>query len=273
MALNRITAADLAGKGNVGLPDTPGLSTEAMQRKLDELALDVIVPKFNGLVDALAAQTGAADIGAEGGTIQEALNALERGKATVNALDALETRVEAAETQKADKSEVLRKGSEEAYTPVGLYDPATKKYVDDTIVAIGVGDMAKSVYDVNGNGVVDNAEALGGVPASGYATAAQMQEATAAAQNAAGAAAAAQTTANQGVSDAAAAQSTANAAVTQAAAAQTTADNAMPKSGGTFTGSVTATNAVRENQDLRNSYVQNAEGTTVASSHFIFRRK
>ena len=32
------------------------------------------------------------------------------------------------------------------------------------------GDMSKSVYDANGNGVVDNAEKLGGVAASGYAT-------------------------------------------------------------------------------------------------------
>ena len=34
----------------------------------------------------------------------------------------------------------------------------------------GSGDMSKSVYDANGNGVVDNAEKLGGVAASGYAT-------------------------------------------------------------------------------------------------------
>lgn len=34
----------------------------------------------------------------------------------------------------------------------------------------GSGDMSKSVYDANGNGVVDNAEKLGGVAASDYAT-------------------------------------------------------------------------------------------------------
>lgn len=267
MAFNAITPADLAGKGNVGLPDTPGLSTEAMQRKLDELALDVIVPKFNGLVDALAAQTGAADIGAEGGSVQAALDALAQGKATVNALDALEARVEAnergkvdtgafdtladrvtaaendkaeatdldalaarvtaaesgkvdngefdaletrvaaAEAGKADKSEVLRKGSGEAYTPAGPYDPATRKYVDDTVTAIGAGDMSRAVYDTDGDGVVDDAAALGGVAASEYVTAGTL---AAAEERIASAAAAAQTTADTAVTDAAAAQTTAD---------------------------------------------------------------
>lgn len=53
------------------------------------------------------------------------------------------------------------------------------------------------------------------------------------------AAAAAQTTANTGVSNAAAAQSTANTAVSAAAAAQATANAALPKAGGTMTGNIT----------------------------------
>lgn len=47
----KILQTDLDGKGVYGLPDTPGLSTEAMQRKFDELVLDVVVDKFNALVD------------------------------------------------------------------------------------------------------------------------------------------------------------------------------------------------------------------------------
>jgi len=53
MAFTKITQEDLADKGVVGLPDTPNLSTQAMQEKFDEIALDVIVPKFNNLVDEL----------------------------------------------------------------------------------------------------------------------------------------------------------------------------------------------------------------------------
>lgn len=49
MSLTKITQADLTNKGVVGLADTPNLSTVEMQEKFDEIALDVIVPKFNEL--------------------------------------------------------------------------------------------------------------------------------------------------------------------------------------------------------------------------------
>lgn len=53
MAFTKITDSDLANKGVVGLPDTPNLSTGEMQRKFDEIATDVIVPKFNELAEEL----------------------------------------------------------------------------------------------------------------------------------------------------------------------------------------------------------------------------
>ena len=53
MAFTKITQEDLANKGVIGLPDTPNLSTQSMQEKLDEIALDVIVPAFNNLCDEL----------------------------------------------------------------------------------------------------------------------------------------------------------------------------------------------------------------------------
>ena len=46
-----------------------------------------------------------------------------------------------------------------------------------TIVAVGTGDMLKSVYDTNDNGNVDtadNALQLGGIPAGSYSTSAQV---------------------------------------------------------------------------------------------------
>lgn len=63
MAFTKITNVDTANKGVVGLPDTPGLSTAAMQAKFDELATDVIIPKHNSLIDELEATTAAASIG------------------------------------------------------------------------------------------------------------------------------------------------------------------------------------------------------------------
>ena len=59
MAFTHITPADLSGKGVVGLPDTPQLSALAMQQKFDEIATDVIVPKFNDLADELDNGAGA----------------------------------------------------------------------------------------------------------------------------------------------------------------------------------------------------------------------
>lgn len=56
MAFTKITNDDLANKGVIGLPDAPDLSTQDMQEKFDEIALDVIVPAFNNLVDELDAE-------------------------------------------------------------------------------------------------------------------------------------------------------------------------------------------------------------------------
>lgn len=46
--------------------------------------------------------------------------------------------------------------------PSSDLEAATKKYVDDLVGNAGGGDMLKSVYDTNGNGIVDNAEKVGG---------------------------------------------------------------------------------------------------------------
>lgn len=45
-----------------------------------------------------------------------------------------------------------------------------------TFTPVGTGDMAKSVYDTDDNGIVDNAEKLGGKAPSHYATAADLNE-------------------------------------------------------------------------------------------------
>lgn len=64
MSFTRILSSDTKNKGVIGLPDTPGLSTENMQKKFDELALDVIIPKLNGLMSELEASAAAASLGA-----------------------------------------------------------------------------------------------------------------------------------------------------------------------------------------------------------------
>ena len=58
MAFEKITDEDLVGIGVIGLPDTPGLSTEDMQEKFEETARDVIIPHFNNLIDGLEEHGG-----------------------------------------------------------------------------------------------------------------------------------------------------------------------------------------------------------------------
>lgn len=53
-SFEKIFDSDMAGKGNVGQPDTPGVSADEMKRIMDELVREVVVPKFNKLVDAIS---------------------------------------------------------------------------------------------------------------------------------------------------------------------------------------------------------------------------
>ena len=138
MAFKKITDADVKGKGNVGRPDTPGVSTAEMQRIMDEIPREVIIPAFNALIDALADKTSAATLGITaptgiaGSTVQEVVNAL---LAYVN-------------THKNDQK------NPHAVTAAQV-DAYTKKQTDDAIskkvIEIGAGDMTQAVYDPNGH--------------------------------------------------------------------------------------------------------------------------
>ena len=48
MSFTKITSDDTAGKGNVGQPDTPDLTTTEMQEQMDSLP-NLIIEKFNEL--------------------------------------------------------------------------------------------------------------------------------------------------------------------------------------------------------------------------------
>ena len=85
MAFTKINNSDLAGMGVIGLPDTPGLSTTAMQEKFEETARQVIIPKHNALIDELEDTTSAASLGAvaptgrTGVTVQSVINSVSTG--------------------------------------------------------------------------------------------------------------------------------------------------------------------------------------------------
>ena len=122
MSLSPITEEMLAGKGNLGRPDTPGVTTAEMQRILDELPRAVIVPAFNALIEALTAAAGAAALGAAGP---------DGGASTVQA--ELDSRALAASCP----------------TTAQMTEAITEA-VNEKVVQIGAGDMAMAVYDPDG---------------------------------------------------------------------------------------------------------------------------
>ena len=63
-------------------------------------------------------------------------------------------------SSKANSSDVLTKANTAEFTPTADYQPATKKYVDDSIFSVGSGDMLKSVYDKDNDGIIDDVALL-----------------------------------------------------------------------------------------------------------------
>ena len=159
MAFNKITEEDLAGRGVLGLPDIPGLSTTEMQRKFEETSREVIIPKFNELVEKLNSPNFSEEIKTinpvteEESFLQESLNDLHEETSEARNVAGVFKDIETVSNTVVDSEKEI---------------PSSKAVVD-YMKKLGAGDMQTSVYDKNGDGVVDNAEALGGIPAEEYA--------------------------------------------------------------------------------------------------------
>lgn len=122
MAFEKITGEDLLNKGVIGLPDTPGLSTSEMQAKFEQIAREVIVPKFNQLVDELLGPSAASQIGAKG-----------KNRTVQGHIDNLENPHNVTAEQ------------------VGAYTKdQTEQAISDRISQIGSADMTQAVYDPTG---------------------------------------------------------------------------------------------------------------------------
>ena len=178
----KITETDMKNKGVVGLPDTPNLSTTEMQAKLDELSTDVIVPKFNNLVDELSDPSAAESIGIEapdkftGITIKDliyqivdiVLSNQEKAHEHPNkdTIDGI------TDQNLSDLGSLVNLFSGIASVASAVTDSLTEIPNNHAIVeyvkALGSGDMLKAIYDSNNSGVVDNAEKLGGFEPEWY---------------------------------------------------------------------------------------------------------
>ncbi|MEG1782012.1 MAG: hypothetical protein RR253_02055 [Oscillospiraceae bacterium] len=65
MALKKITANDLAGKGVIGMADTPQLTALELQKKIEEVVREVVIPTLNANVEqTVSPEILAAAIGA-----------------------------------------------------------------------------------------------------------------------------------------------------------------------------------------------------------------
>ena len=100
MAFSKITDEDRLGKGNVGQPDTPGLTTAEMQAVMDELP-NLAIDKFNAHIDELEAATAAANIGA---AVPEGLTANNKLQSIINALHTMIKAVDNVKHSHANKT-------------------------------------------------------------------------------------------------------------------------------------------------------------------------
>lgn len=115
MAFSTISKEDTKDKGVTGLPAVPKLPTSDMQKKFDELSTDVIIPKFNALVEELGKETAAENIGV---VVPEGVYAEPNLQAVLNGLETRNDKIR--ETYSEDSINLGRVPNSE----VGVYSSA-----------------------------------------------------------------------------------------------------------------------------------------------------
>lgn len=191
MALKKIEQSDLVNKGVIGLPDTPALSTSDMQKKFEETARDVVIPHFNKLVDTLESPTGASNIGV---STPQGYEANPNVQAVLDAIAKTSNENKADRHSHSNKSvldtitDLIKKGYDRLVTLFeGIKNVSntvtnsteeipTSKAIVDYVKELGGGDMLRSEYDTNKNGVVDDSEKLGGKFPGEYAKTADFEK-------------------------------------------------------------------------------------------------
>ena len=184
----KITPEDLRNKGVVGLPDAPELTVPALQAKFDEIATDVIVPKFNNLVDELDEYAGEAS-----GDVAEERERAEAAEADLaDAITAETERATAAEEgleQAVEDEELRATTAEGALSAAITTEEYRAKDAEDALsleieaeverakrVESTKGDMFKGTYDMDNDGVVDDSRRLSGHEASYFANYQDLQD-------------------------------------------------------------------------------------------------
>lgn len=177
MAFEKIENADLSGKMISELADVPELTADELKKRFDAASKDVIIPKFNKLIDALAALSAASNIGMnppEGITAEQNIAAVitalavsvksnsdsshtHSNKVVIDAIT--------ADVKKKYDNLVLLFSAIKTISNVVKDDSTllpTGKAIVDYVKELGGGDMLKATYDSDDDGVVDDASKLGG---------------------------------------------------------------------------------------------------------------
>lgn len=167
MAFTKITDGDLKDKGVMGLPDTPGLSTSEMQAKFEQIAREVLVPKFNQLVDELLGPSAASQIGAKGKnrTVQGHIENLENPHNVTAEQVGAYTK---DQTEKAISDRISQIGS--ADMTQATYDPYHRQqdifaYADSRGVSTYTHTKMDNVHHFNGSGTSGRAKMTADVEA------------------------------------------------------------------------------------------------------------
>lgn len=153
--MKKILEQDLAGRGVIGQPDSPGLSALEMQQKVEEVAREVIIPALNANVEELESEYGASNIGSYGGSVQDHIDSNQNphrvtaeqvGLGQVDNTSDLEKPISTlqqaaiSEVQRAVDTlglAVLRKDNTAPYAPTAPYHPATKQFVEQAVNSSG----------------------------------------------------------------------------------------------------------------------------------------
>lgn len=140
MSFTRITDGDMKGKGVVGQANNPGLSTLEMQKSVEQIPREVIVPAFNLLAEQLEAENAASSLGA---SVLAGLP--EDTTATVQGVLEAVLQKNEAHQKRTDNPHAVTAAQTGAYTK-----EETEEAISRRVVEIGAGDMARKVYDPTG---------------------------------------------------------------------------------------------------------------------------
>lgn len=146
MSLEKITDTEKGQYGVTLLPNVPTITANALKQKFEEKSDDLIIPKYNKLIDALMASTGASEVGAKIGATETT---------TQGAIDIIKAEADAKQDALTFDN-TPTDGSTNPVTSDGVYEAVKVK-------------MTTSVYDSNNDGKVnsaDTADTLTGLTAS-----------------------------------------------------------------------------------------------------------